>query len=182
VGVESRPARARDDPRAVRRGRPAAAAGLRRGRRRRAAVPGPVLAELRGAGRRGARGGADSITIRRPAEFRAHVVDGHDFFDAGNHPEISFASTRIEIGEDGTLDIDGELTMRGQTRPVSATGVYVAPVEDLYGQRRAAIDLAAEIDRRDWGMSFQAELPRGGDVLSWTVALSIQLELVADGD
>jgi polyisoprenoid-binding protein YceI len=124
----------------------------------------------------------DSITIRRPAEFRAHVVDGHDFFDAGNHPEISFASTRIEIGEDGTLDIDGELTMRGQTRPVSATGVYVAPVEDLYGQRRAAIDLAAEIDRRDWGMSFQAELPRGGDVLSWTVALSIQLELVADGD
>jgi polyisoprenoid-binding protein YceI len=122
----------------------------------------------------------DSVTIKRPADFRAHVVEGEDFFDAGNHPEISFASTRIELAADGTIAVDGELTMRGVTSPVSATGVYVAPVEDLYGGVRAAIDLTAEIDRRDWGMSFQAQLPRGGDVLSWTVALSIHLELVAD--
>jgi polyisoprenoid-binding protein YceI len=124
----------------------------------------------------------DSITIRRPAEFRAHVVKGEDFFDAGNHPEIAFESRRIELREDGTLAVHGSLTMRGRTRPVTATGVYVAPIEDLYGGLRAAIDLTAEIDRRDWGMSFQAQLPGGGDVLSWTVALSIHLELVADGD
>jgi polyisoprenoid-binding protein YceI len=124
----------------------------------------------------------DSITIRRPAEFREHVVEGREFFDAGNHPEIAFESTRIELVGDGTLAVEGELTMRGRTGPITATGVYVAPVEDLYGGRRAAMDLTAEIDRRDWGMSFQAQLPRGGDVLSWTVALSIHLELVADGD
>jgi polyisoprenoid-binding protein YceI len=122
----------------------------------------------------------DSITIKRPAEFRAHVVDGEDFFDAARHPEITFASTRLDLAEDGTAALEGTLTMRGVERPVTATGTYAAPVEDLYGAHRAALDLTAEIDRRDWGFDFQAQLPRGGDVLSWTVALSIHLELVAD--
>ena len=122
----------------------------------------------------------DSITIKRPAEFRAHVVDGEDFFDAARHPEITFASTRLDLAEDGTAALEGTLTMRGVERPVTATGTYAAPVEDIYGAHRAALDLTAEIDRRDWGFDFQAQLPRGGDVLSWTVALSIHLELVAD--
>ena len=122
----------------------------------------------------------DSITIKRPAEFRAHVVDGEDFFDAACHPEITFASTRLDLAEDGTAALEGTLTMRGVERPVTATGTYAAPVEDIYGAHRAALDLTAEIDRRDWGFDFQAQLPRGGDVLSWTAALSIHLELVAD--
>ena len=122
----------------------------------------------------------ESIAIRRPAEFRAHVVDGEDFFDARNHPEITFESRRLEFSEDGTLALDGVLAMRGVERPITATGTYLGPVEDIYGGRRAALDLQAEIDRRDWGMAFQAQLPRGGDVLSWTVQLSAHLELVAD--
>ena len=122
----------------------------------------------------------DSITIKRPAEFRAHVVDGEDFFDAARHPEITFASTQLDLAEDGTAALEGTLTMRGVERPVTATGTYAAPVEDIYGAHRAALDLTAEIDRRDWGFDFQAQLPRGGDVLSWTAALSIHLELVAD--
>jgi polyisoprenoid-binding protein YceI len=122
----------------------------------------------------------DSITIRRPPEFRAHVVDGADFFDARNHPEIRFESRRLEFADDGSVALDGLLTMRGIARPITATGAYVGPVEDIYGGRRAALDLEAEIDRRDWGMTFQAQLPGGGDVLSWSVELSVHLELVAD--
>ncbi len=121
-----------------------------------------------------------SITIKRPAEFRAHIVDGADFFDAARHPHIDFVSTRLHLGEDGAVALDGVLTMRGRDRPVAATGTFVAPIEDPYGGRRAALDLAAVIDRRDWGFDFQAQLPGGGDVLSWDVALSIHLELVAD--
>ena len=122
----------------------------------------------------------DSITIRRPPEFRAHVIDGEDFFDAARHPEITFASTRLDLTEDGTATLDGTLTMRGVERPVMAKGTYAPPVEDIYGAHRGALDLTAEIDRRNWGFDFQAQLPRGGDALSWTVALSIHLELVAD--
>jgi polyisoprenoid-binding protein YceI len=124
----------------------------------------------------------DSITIKRPPEFRAHVVQGEDFFDARTHPEILFESRRVDLADDGTVAIEGLLTMRGVQRPVTATGTYVPPVEDIYGGHRAALDLRADIDRREWGMSFQAQLPRGGDVLSWNVALSIHLELVADTD
>jgi polyisoprenoid-binding protein YceI len=126
------------------------------------------------------RAGVESITIRRPPEFRAHVVEGADFFDGGNHPEISFESRRLEFAADGTVALEGLLRMRGVERPIGATGTYVGPVEDIYGGRRAALDLTAEIDRREWGMTFQAELPRGGDVLSWAVRLSVHLELVAD--
>ena len=74
------------------------------------------------------------------------------------------------------------MTMRGIERPITVTGTFLGPVEDLYGERRVALDLEAEIDRRDWGMTFQAQLPRGGDVLSWTVQLSAHVELVADAD
>lgn len=124
----------------------------------------------------------DSITIRRPPEFRAHVVEGADFFDARNHPEITFESRRLELSDDGSVALDGLLTMRGIERPITATGTYVGPVEDIYGGHRAALDLDAEIDRRDWGMTFQAQLPGGGDVLSWSARLSVHLELVADAD
>jgi polyisoprenoid-binding protein YceI len=124
----------------------------------------------------------DSITITRPQEFRAHVVEGEEFFDARNHPEITFASRRLRFSDDGTVALDGLLTMRGIERPITATGTYAGPVEDIYGGHRAALDLDARIDRRDWGMTFQARLPRGGDVLAWSVQLSVHLELVADAN
>jgi polyisoprenoid-binding protein YceI len=135
---------------------------------------GPDGARLTGRAR------VDSITIRRPPEFRAHVVESDEFFDARNHPTITFETRRLKFSDDGAVALDGLLTMRGIERPITATGTYHGPVEDIYGARRAALDLEAEIDRRDWGMTFQAQLPRGGDVLSWTVRLSAHLELVAD--
>jgi polyisoprenoid-binding protein YceI len=122
----------------------------------------------------------DSITIKRPPEFRAHVVEGEEFFDALHHPELVFASERLEFAEDGSVALEGTLSMRGVERPVSITGTYREPVEDIYGGHRAALDLTTTIDRRDWGFTFQAQLPRGGDILSWDVALSVHLELVAD--
>jgi polyisoprenoid-binding protein YceI len=132
---------------------------------------GPDGARLTGRAR------VDSITITRPPEFRAHVVEGEDFF-AGR--DLAFESRRLEFSDDGTVTAEGVLSMRGVERPITASGTYLGPVEDIYNGRRAALDLEAEIDRRDWGMTFQAALPRGGDVLSWNVRLSVHLELVAD--
>jgi polyisoprenoid-binding protein YceI len=122
----------------------------------------------------------ESISIRRPEEFRAHVVDGEDFFDAARHPEVHFTSESVRLADDGGVTVDGRLTMRGVERPVRASGTFRPAVEDIYGGRRAALDLSATIDRRDWGFDFQAQLPGGGDVLSWSVKLAIHLELVQD--
>jgi polyisoprenoid-binding protein YceI len=120
----------------------------------------------------------ESISIADPPEFRDHVVRGADFFDADNHPEILFRSGRVDLAEDGTATVDGELTIKGVSRPIRATGTYHRPVEDPFGLLRAALELRAVLDRRDWGLNWQAPLPGGADVLGWDVELTVQLELV----
>jgi polyisoprenoid-binding protein YceI len=122
----------------------------------------------------------ESISISNPPEFREHVVNGEDFFDAGNHPEIVFRSTSVELDEDGRARVDGELEIKGISRPLTATGSYEPPVEDPYGLTRTALDLRATVDRRDWGMGWQMPLPNGGDVLGYEVELTVQLELISE--
>ena len=120
----------------------------------------------------------ESISIADPPEFRKHVVRGADFFDADNHPEIAFRSDRVALDDNGAVTVEGELTIKGITRPVTATGTYQPAVKDPYGSVRAALELGAVVDRRNWGLSWQLPLPDGTDGLGWDVELSIHLELV----
>jgi polyisoprenoid-binding protein YceI len=122
-----------------------------------------------------------SVSISNPPEFREHVINGADFFDAPNHPEIGFRSTSIEFDEDGTARVEGELEIKGVSRPVSAIGTYRPPVEDPFGSTRAALELAATVDRKDWGLDWQMPLPKGGDVLAYEVELTAHLELIKVG-
>jgi len=123
----------------------------------------------------------ESISITNPPEFREHVVNGEDFFDAANHPQIAFHSSRVEIGEDGSATAEGELEIKGIAKPVLATGSYQAPVEDPYGSVRTALELSATVDRREWDMGWQMPLPKGGDVLGYEVEVTVHLELIKQG-
>jgi polyisoprenoid-binding protein YceI len=118
----------------------------------------------------------ESISIKDPAQFRAHVL-GPDFFDAENHPEVSFRSTGIELGEDGTARLDGELTIAGVTRPVAIAGNWTEPVAAAGGGLRAGLELATVIDRRDFGFDWQMQLPGGGDALGYEVTLDVDISL-----
>jgi polyisoprenoid-binding protein YceI len=122
----------------------------------------------------------ESVSIRSPREFRDHVVYGADFFDAGNHPEITVAADDVALHADGTATVQAELTIRGTTRPVTATGTYHAPVVGLDNRLRGALELTATVDRRDWGLDWQAPLPSGGDALGNEVQLTAHLELVEE--
>jgi polyisoprenoid-binding protein YceI len=122
----------------------------------------------------------DSISIAQPPELREHVVSGRDFFDAGVSPEIRFNSSLIDFDDDGVIRVEGELELRGVSRPIVASGSYRAPVADPYGASRGAIELTATIDRREWGFDWQMPLPDGDDVLGWEVELDIRLELVQE--
>lgn len=126
-------------------------------------------------------GSADvaSISVRSPVDLRTHLL-GEDFFDAGRHPRITFASAPARPAADGSLTVEGELTIRNVTRPVVATGTLVGPVEDPFGGVRAFIALSATIDRRDYGMTWNMPLPRGGDALGTQVEITVHLELIAD--
>jgi polyisoprenoid-binding protein YceI len=123
---------------------------------------------------------AESVSIKNPPEFRQHVVYGADFFDAENHPEITFRSQDVQLSEDGTAALRGELTIKGITKPFTATGTYQPLVEDPYGVTRTAVEFSATVDRRDWDMSWQAPLPKGGDALGYNVQLSAHVELIKE--
>jgi polyisoprenoid-binding protein YceI len=118
----------------------------------------------------------DSISIKDPEAFRAHVL-GSEFFDAENHPEVTFKSTQVDLSEDGTARLDGELTIAGITRPIAAAGTWVEPVPAAGGGLRAGLEVATVIDRRDFGFEWQMELPNGGDALGYDVTLEVNLAL-----
>ena len=117
-----------------------------------------------------------SISIG-PEDFRTHVVDGADFFDGRNFPEIGFRSTEFRLADDGTVTVEGELTIKGIKRSVTASGRLRGPVDDIMGGRSASLELSASVDRRAWAMDWQMALPDGDDVLGWTVEVAAQLEL-----
>jgi polyisoprenoid-binding protein YceI len=119
----------------------------------------------------------DSISVAEPAEMRASVL-GPEFFDAERHPEIGFRSTELRLGDDGRAEVDGELTIRGVTRPVTGSGHYAAPREAGYGEI-AGLELRTSFDRREFGFDWQAELPGGGDAVGWNVEVEIDLLLKA---
>jgi polyisoprenoid-binding protein YceI len=120
----------------------------------------------------------ESVSIADPPEFRDHVVRSTDFFDADAHPRITFMSTSVELGDDGSAIVTGELTIRGVTRPVTAEGTYQPPAEDPFGTSRAGLELRATVDRRDWDMHWQVPLPDRSDALGWDVAITVNLELI----
>jgi polyisoprenoid-binding protein YceI len=122
----------------------------------------------------------ESISITTPELFRAHVLSA-EFFDAEKHPEVKFVSTTLDIEEDGRAHISGDLTIKGVTRPVHASGTWTAPATDAFGNTRADLSVEAVIDRTQWGMNWNAPLPSGGDALANDVTLTITLSLVEQG-
>lgn len=112
------------------------------------------------------------------------MLKGHllspEFFDTQRFPQLRFTSTELSVGEDGTLRVAGELEIHGETRKVEAGGRFAHLGEDAYGKGRVGLSIEATVDRRDFGLDWQAQLPSGGDVLDYAVTVSVDLELVAE--
>ena len=119
----------------------------------------------------------ESISIRTPEQFRAHVLSA-DFFDVENHPTVSFVSDDVDLAEDGTAEVAGELTIRGVTQPVTATGTWQAPSQDAFGSTRAHLHLEAVVDRTQFGLTWNMPLPSGGNALGDDVTLTVDVALV----
>jgi polyisoprenoid-binding protein YceI len=123
----------------------------------------------------------ESISIRTPEQFRAHVLS-EEFFDAANHPQVTFVSTDVDLREDGTAVVAGELTIKGITHPVTATGTWIAPAADAFGNTRAHLNLEAVIDRTQWDMNWNLPLPSGGKALANEVTLTVDISLTEQAE
>ena len=119
----------------------------------------------------------ESISIRTPDQFRQHVLSA-EFFDVENHPEVTFTSSDLDLREDGTAVVAGELTIKGITRPVEATGTWIAPAADAFGNSRGHLNLQAVVDRTEFDINWNMDLPSGGKVLANDVTLTVELSLV----
>jgi len=109
--------------------------------------------------------------------LEAHL-QSPDFFDAQLHPELRFESHQLAIDEDGSVTLEGDLTIKGITKRVTARGRYVHVEADMGGGERIGLALETTVDRREFGLEWNAPLPKGGFVLGNDVTLTVALELV----
>jgi polyisoprenoid-binding protein YceI len=117
----------------------------------------------------------ESIDIQQP-DFRAHVLSP-DFFDVENNPTITFVSTSIRRGEGESIDIEGDLSVKGGSKPVTASGTIVGPHENIAGKEVVGIELQTTINKNDFGLDWNAPLPKGGFAIGDDVTLTVHLEL-----
>jgi polyisoprenoid-binding protein YceI len=117
---------------------------------------------------------ASSLVVK-DENLQAHL-GSPEFFDIERYPEITFHSTSIwRDGEE--LIIDGELTIKGNTRAVEARGTIAGPTVTLGDVTKLGLTLETVIDRTQFGLSWNAPLPRGGLAVANEVKLTVELEL-----
>lgn len=109
--------------------------------------------------------------------LKSHLLSP-EFFDVQRFPQLRFASSEVSVGEDGSLRVVGDLEIHGETRKVEAGGRFAQLGEDAYGKARVGLSIEVTVDRRDFGLDWQAELPSGGEVLDYAVTINVDLELV----
>src|SRR6478672_411455 len=110
--------------------------------------------------------------------------DGHlrsgDFFDAEANPEITFVSTRVERdGDDWT--INGDLTIKGVAKPVTIEFESTGSARDPFGNLRVGFEGATTINRKDWGLSWNAALETGGVLVSEKIKLEFDVSAIQNG-
>ncbi len=110
--------------------------------------------------------------------IRARLLSD-EFLDAARFPDVTWVVSEFSGDETRAIAVTGDLTIHGHTHAVAATGrIGLAGPGLLSPENRVGIELTATVDRRDFGLDWQEELPGGGDTLGWDVTLEALLEFV----
>lgn len=116
-----------------------------------------------------------SIDTREPK--RDDHLRSADFFDAANHPELTFISKRVE-GSGDAITVYGDLTIRGNTKEVALKGAFRGENVDPWGNVRAGFAASTVINRHDFGLTWNKALETGGFVVGENVVISLEIEAV----
>jgi polyisoprenoid-binding protein YceI len=124
----------------------------------------------------------DAASIDSGVEQRDEHLRSADFLDVEHHPKITFASTGVKRTGDNKLEVTGDLTIRGVTRPVALDVTFEGVSPDPWGGTRAGFTISGELRREDWDMSWNVPLETGGVLVSKTVDLEIEAQAVKEPD
>ena len=114
----------------------------------------------------------------RDAQRDAHLKSP-DFFDVEKFPTLSFKSTRVAVVRDGELAAEGDLTIRGVTRKVTFdVEGPTAPAKDPWGNSRVAVSATTKINRKDFGLTWNAALETGGILVGDEVTITLDIQFI----
>ncbi len=120
---------------------------------------------------------ATSVDTREPD--RDKDLRSDHFFDVANHPTITFKSTKVEAAGAGKLKVTGDLTIRGNTKPVVLeVTVPKSPIKDPWGLQRTAVSGTTKINRQNFGVSWNKTLDSGGVVVGDDVDITLDVEMI----
>lgn len=107
-----------------------------------------------------------------------HLRSG-DFFDVETYPEIRFVSTSARLVRDDTWALTGDLTIKDVTKPVTIEFAHTGSATDPFGNQRIGFEGSVSVNRKDWGLSWNAALETGGVLVSEKVKLEFDVSAIA---
>ena len=119
---------------------------------------------------------ADTASIFTNDEKRDAHLRSPDFFDSEQFPKLTFTSTRIE-GSGSNWKVTGDLTIKGVTKPVTLDVEWSGQAKDPWGNTKAGLNLSGKIDRKEWGLTWNAALETGGVLVSDEVRILCEVQL-----
>lgn len=116
------------------------------------------------------------------ADRDAHLK-GPDFFDVENHKQITFlANTYENVDNDGSYELWGDLSIKGITKKVKLDVEFGGVVKDPWGNEKAGFTINGKINRKDWGLTWNAAMEAGGVVVSEDVYINCEVELMRSNE
>jgi len=111
-------------------------------------------------------------------QMRDDHVKSADFLDVENYPTLTFTSTDIKVTGPDTFDLTGDLTIKDQTHPITIPFTYIGTAKDPYGNVRSGFEGETTINRKDYGIVWNATLETGGVLVSEKVTLDIEISAI----
>ncbi len=124
----------------------------------------------------------ETASVDTHDDTRDNHLRSPDFFDSANHPEMTFVSTHVEKAADDRYRMDGDLTIRGVTRPVTLDVEMLGRAKDPWGKERAVFSARTSVDRTEFGLRWNQPLEGGGVLVSNKVDIEIEIEAVLRSD
>jgi len=122
----------------------------------------------------------DASSIDTSTADRDQHLRSDDFFAIGTYPTITFKSSRVVRKSGDTFDVDGTLTIRGVAKEVTLPVTYLGTAKDPWGNSRAAFETEITVNRKDFGLTWNAALETGGFLVGDEVQISLSIQAIAD--